>query len=59
MPLFNTHWGADRKKNVTETIKVFKKDQKLLINMQLPDSVQFMSQNGSGKLIQHVISFWL
>ena len=44
-------------KNVTGTVKVFKERSITLKNAWLPP--HFMLRNGSGKPIQHVISFWL
>jgi len=49
--------GRWQEKNVTSTVKVFKKRSITLKNAWLPP--HFMLWNGSGKPIQYVISFWL
>jgi len=51
-----TYWGGDRKK-FNRHRKKFKKGSITLKNARLP--LYFMSWSGSGKPIQHVISFWL
>ena len=51
-----TYWAGDRKK-CNEYRKGFQKGSITLINAWLP--LYFMLWNGSGKPIQHVISFWL
>ena len=51
-----THLAGDRKK-CNEHLRSFQKRSITLKNEWLPQ--HFMSSNGSGKPIQHVISFWL
>ena len=51
-----TYWGGDRKKRNGHR-KTFQKRSITLKNAWLPP--HFMLRDGSGKPIQHVISFWL
>ena len=51
-----TNRGGDRKK-CNDTVNVFNKDEQVRKKRGL--SLHCMLWNGSGKPIQHVISFWL
>ena len=51
-----TYWGGDRKK-CNGRSESFQKRSITLKKAWLP--LHFMLRNGSGKPIQHVISFWL